>query len=979
MEKNILLGSFQSLINGGCAKWLAVSLILVVVACAKPQDEKKQPLTPDDDIIEDFDTALKAFINQMNTAIDAEIEEEHFDYDKAQVNFSVSSTNSIFEKFTVDIRYLQLIDIDGYSFTLFDHVKAGKPMPIDFAQVNQISRLLIAQPHVPVNAYKFLVVEFGFKNAEIKADGTTVHLISDDGLTFGKDQINYRISVDLGAEPEMVVQDGLYALDMALHLDDSVLPVPFLDNALPEGEKAMIFHPSLWMGKMTSSVMVEGQWDMLEDISIKMKPSNINTSKKYRDYFDVIDLQINNATAFSINGQSQNYDEATAQLVTKGSGFVALKGKADINDNNIIHVESLVYHNEKPSLWQGFSTTLPSQPSGIESFMVWVDEMPPNYQLNQVLGNGAPINQIAIDGDLKEKTHKIHRIEGQLASNDANYPSVIGFESNANLALEGYSLLNPHISRHTVYAEIGEALKTLIEDGAFAYSVLVQGEASAGKITAKNKANHYAKFRYRGRTIDGALARTVFDDDIHGEKKWGGLTLSQIGAIFGSAMGLLLLEVILERKKLGPVSQLRAPDFCKPNKKASKGASASADGASVRNKLKSAGSAIAGIGGVASCLKKLSTFSASEPELSRFSRQINADALYLEGTDGSKHSALAMLRNKKLSKKGLDFYQLPENVAKLNRVLQASKKLKKVLNTKFGVLRELNSSIFLDGADRLKMNLTKKMRTDVDLYTKVNELDPIVMDQLLKVSDDMDLSDVDTRKKFYEGVKAATKAQDAKKTVGEVAEAFNEKMSDDSYKINIDDSEKSVLAESINQKIDQQIVSLDDIEDALLRYQVDPSEINKSILNAALGADDSASIDPQHIHQQIEDQRQIISTELISINRRQAEVLKKLNDSEAFESETFFKFQAERVIREKLIDDTKRAVISVASSEDKLSVSKLKEAYSNSRNSLLSVTNKDVESHKQKLDTSLEKIIGDGQSLIDPSKIIKPPKPRSGR
>lgn len=971
MDGKYLTRFFQWVRN---PKWLAFALVFLMLSCAKFTDEKDKNLIPEDDIVEDFDAALKELVDEMKRAIDVDIEEEHFDYDKAQVNLSVSSTNSTFEKFQIDIRYLQLIDIEGYSFTLFDHIKAGKPMSVDFAQLNHISRLLIAQPHVPVNAYKFLVIEFGFKDADISTGGTKVHLITDDGLVFGKEQINYRISVDLGIEPEMIVKNGVYSLDMALHIDDSTLSVPFLDNALPDGEKAMIFHPSLWMGSIKNSVMVEGDWDTIEDVSIKLKPMNIKTSKKYRDYFESIDLQINDATSFSVNGKAEDYDEATASLVTKSSGFVALKGMLDSNDKNKIRLESLVYHDKKPDNWSGMPSGLASQPEGIHSFMIWVDELPPNYSLNKLLGSGLTLAQVPINDDIEEKSHRIHRVEGKIQTDDDDYPSTLAFDADANFSLEGYSLLNPHISRYGSYDGVGSTLKELIENGAFAYSVLVQGEPSSGKITAKNNATHYAKFRYRGRTIDGALARTVFDEDIHGEKKWLGLTLAQIGAIFGSVMGLLLLEVILERNKIGPSSQARAPDFCKPNKKGDKGAKAPADGGKVKGALKSAGGAIGSIGGVASCLKKLSTFSASEPELSRFSRQINTDALYLDGEDGSKHSALAMLRNKKLSKKGLEFYQAPENKEKLNRVLEASKKLKQVSNKKFGSLRELNSSVFLDAADRLKMNLTKNMRTDVDVYTKMTEIDAEISDKVLKKSADLDFKDPAVKKAFYEGLKAASNAQNDGKTVGEVADAFNEKMVNDADKIVVDETKKSTTATSPTKILDQQIQSIDETEDAVLKYQVDPSEKHKMALNSALGKDLDADIDPKslgNIQDQMKSQRETVSEGLLKVNSDSANILKTLNERGAFSSSRFFEFQAERVIREKLIDDTKKAVISEASSGEKISISKVSKAYIEARNEVFKAANKDAESRKQKLNTSLDSVIDSKKSFIDPTKIIK--------
>ena len=199
-------------------------------------------------------------------------------------------------------------------------------------------------------------------------------------------------------------------------------------------------------------------------------------------------------------------------------------------------------------------------------------------------------------------------------------------------------------------------------------------------------------------------------------------------------------------------------------------------------------------------------------------------------------------------------------------------------------------------------------------------------------------------------------------------------MLNDADKIVVDATKKSATATSPSRILDQQIQSIDATEDAVLKYQVDPSEKHKNALNSALGKDLDADIDPKslgNIQDQMKDQRTVVSEGLLKINSDSANILKTLNERGAFSSSRFFEFQAERVIREKLIDDTKKAVISAASSGEKISISNVSKAYVEARNEVFKAVNKDAESRKQKLNTSLDAVIDSTKSLVDPTKIIK--------
>ncbi len=1121
------------------------------MSCGKNKAKEEASHRPEDiAITEDFNAALGELLEEINQAVDVEIDPEHFDYDKGGVILSLTSENSYFGRFKVGIKYIQLIDIDGYSFALFDAKHAKRNMEVDFAGLTHQAQFLVNQPHVPIGVYKSLVIEFDFKDADtsswVNGNLLKTFLVSDDGLTFGVDQRGYRVSVDLDSSPVLIPKDSKTYINLHINLDDSVVGLPSLDNALPDNSALMIFHPSLdvMVGKKDREMFVAGKYQSIVDTYLDVLPFDFMKNKNYNKLLNGIEYRHNESTQFFIDNTRRSVEDARVILAQKSHGYMRLEGLFNDDENLVFNADRVMFAdgNHRHTLYRGmilgrsnnsvhlsskkfnlnnltatsgsddvavadsaiaynkngykqksnfvnfskpfqYVTLIPEKGSSVlvhtaklsgkvkevsgskltvnitsinhisppsiaynsditvftdrlsdikpgdfvvfegyfyqdyfsssketkyradlASLMVWLDEMPPNNALNEIfaasnsvsLSSGVDstgkmliqqnvVSDIPLTDAVLNKSHiRYKRGSFSAAFDEDDGLENLSFDDSASFYLETYSVLNPHVGKYDTFSELQATLQSLMADSAHIYSVVVSGRQSSREISANSSDSDYVKIRLRGRSIDSALARTIFDDDYHGEKKWGGLTLAQIGAIFGSVVGLLVLEYILEKLKIGPKSQIGAPDFCKPGRKSKNSKPSQGAASKAGTKIKSAGSAIGSIGGIASCLKKLSSYASAEPDLKRFSKQINSDALYVDGDKG-KNSALLVLRKKKLTKDGIGFYKHPDQKANFDKILNASDRINEVFNKTFGGKSELKAPVS-DMAMRMKMHLTPKLKKDSDVYIKMTELDATVRNEIIKKlqSGELSFSDDADKDAFQKALQETTKAQTRGKNIGELVGVFNESMGlsgDKALSISSDRLEDS--PSSAQETFDRKLSDLDGVEKAFMKFQIDDSEKTRGNLIDALGwsdpdalSADTAKGDVWNIIDKYRDDIDIQGNELLS---KKAEILTAMKEQKLLRSNVFFEFQADSLVGDKMIEDIKKTIISVeTSAENKIDVKKLMSEYKKAKTTHLATNSKST--REDVLSDTLREIVKDkAKNLITPDgydSVIKKRKSR---
>ena len=1112
--------------------------IAILVGCTAPNenDENKRNTQEELLITEDFDLALKETLDEINRAVDVDVEPEHFDYDKSSVVLTVSGGDTFFGQFVVDLTFAQLIDTEGYAFTLYDANKAEKPVRLDLANLDHAAKLIMHNPHVPAGTYKALALEFNFDQSVVNAylDGkhSTVYLISDDGLTFGIDQQSYRMSVDLASTPVMLPSNDLLQLNLQINLDESVRGMPVLKNAL-DAKAAYLFHPSMHVDINDSQkpIYIDGKFVSVVDKTISLIPEQLTGSDQYQHYFnDNLLINVHDKTQFFVNYEKKSFEDGIIDLAQDTDGYVRIEGTLDKKEAIAFTADHLAYissdnkafssgviinrsseevqllsssldlttfewlhsttrepissfskaytwnPNERSQnfsdfskLWQrvglaslvsGKAIIFPrtirvaaakvngntattevmdhdgykaltvflsgntklaagdtffaqgyffgsyfisdrewTYPNNFAEFSVWLDEMPPNNALNHVFMTNndvevkaadeegkliiqpKTINDFYLSDSILDKSAITYKVAGERVAFDREEVSRVLFDDSASFFLESYSMINPHISVYDTYGEMSQSLAEHTSGGGHIYSIIAKGKLSGSKLLANSNNGDLLKIRLRGRNIDTALARTLWDDDYHGARKWGGLTLTQIGILFGSAVGLLVLDYILEKMKLGPKAQLTAPDFCKPGKKQKPPQNNASMVQKAASKAKGLGSAVGSIGGIASCLRKLANFSDAKEDLRRLSNQINPDALYVDGEKG-RNSALLLLSKKKLSKKGANFYKDPAQRQSFQKLLNASDTINHVFNRKFLSKSELKPGVS-DMAMRLKVNLTPKLNKDHDVFSKLIDMDNEVRKRILTAVADGNISlDQDADKdKFQKALNDAAKAGKSKKATRQsVVDAFNKAIG--SEKINLatlDEAEKTKAPLSDQEIATESQRTLKQVEKAFLKYQIDP-EANIENLRLVTGLSLKGDVEANQV--EVFDKMKHLRTDteirLNEVSAHKAEVLTAMKNGGALRSNTFFEFQADSLIREQLIDDMKKTIIQAETSSDgeRVDVNKLMDRYKTAKKTTLA--SNDVNNKTKALQDTLNDMATKTKNFIVPegdfSSILKKKK-----